>query len=177
MIERYSRAQMEQVWAEKSKFNKWLQVEIAVCEAWTELGEIPQDSMIKIRTAQCNISRLAEILNVTHHDMTAFLGSVAESLGEESRFIHLGLTSSDVMDTALGLQLKEASLIIEHGLAELISVLENKAIKYNMPEKPKMTIVKIRPDGILPSFRFHTKSYVIINEVINECDIFNISIT
>ena len=142
MIERYSRAQMEQVWAEKSKFNKWLQVEIAVCEAWTELGAIPQDSMIKIRTAQCNINRLAEILSVTHHDMTAFLGSVAESLGEESRFIHLGLTSSDVMDTALGLQLKEASLIIEHGLAELISVLEQKAIKY------KYTLMVGRTHGV-----------------------------
>ena len=142
MIERYSRAQMEQVWAEKSKFNKWLQVEIAVCEAWTELGAIPLDSMIKIRTAQCNINRLAEILSVTHHDMTAFLGSVAESLGEESRFIHLGLTSSDVMDTALGLQLKEASLIIEHGLAELISVLEQKAIKY------KYTLMIGRTHGV-----------------------------
>jgi len=142
MIERYSRAQMKQVWDEKSKFDKWLQVEIAVCEAWTELGEIPQDAMMKIRTARCNVKRLAEILNVTHHDMTAFLGSVAESLGEESRFIHLGLTSSDVMDTALGLQMKEASVIIEHGLAELISVLEQKAIKY------KYTLMIGRTHGV-----------------------------
>ncbi len=142
MIERYSRAQMQQIWDEKSKFDKWLQVEIAVCEAWTELGEIPQDAMVKIRTAHCNLNRLAEILNITHHDMTAFLGSVAESLGEESRFIHLGLTSSDVMDTALGLQLKEASVIIEHGLSELISVLEQKAIKY------KYTLMIGRTHGV-----------------------------
>lgn len=142
MIERYSRAQMEKIWDENSKFDKWLQVEIAVCEAWTELGEIPQDAMIKIRTARCNVKRLAEILNITHHDMTAFLGSVAESLGEESRFIHLGLTSSDVMDTALGLQMKEASIIIEHGLAELISVLEKKAIKY------KYTLMIGRTHGV-----------------------------
>jgi adenylosuccinate lyase len=130
MIERYSRARMKRIWAEKSKFNKWLQVEIAVCEAWTELGEIPQDAMLKIKNASCNLNRIAEILRITHHDMTAFLKSVAESLGEESRFIHLGLTSSDVMDTALGLQLKEASKIIEQDLAELISVLQYKAIKH-----------------------------------------------
>ncbi len=142
MIERYSRAHMKQIWDEKSKFDKWLQVEIAACEAWTELGEIPQDAMIKIRNAQCNITRLAEILDITHHDMTAFLGSVAESLGEESRFIHLGLTSSDIMDTALGLQLKESSEIIEHGLAELIAVLEHKAIKY------KYTLMIGRTHGV-----------------------------
>jgi adenylosuccinate lyase len=130
MIERYSRARMKRIWAEKSKFNKWLQVEIAVCEAWTELGEIPQDAMLKIKKASCNLNRIAEILRITHHDMTAFLKSVAESLGEESRFIHLGLTSSDVMDTALGLQLKEASKIIEQDLTELISVLQYKAIKH-----------------------------------------------
>ena len=142
MIERYSRAHMKQIWDEKSKFDKWLQVEIAACEAWTELGEIPQDAMIKIRNAQCNITRLAEILDITHHDMTAFLGSVAESLGEESRFIHLGLTSSDIMDTALGLQLKESSEIIEHGLAELIAVLEHKAVKY------KYTLMIGRTHGV-----------------------------
>ena len=142
MIERYSRAHMKQIWDEKSKFDKWLQVEIAACEAWTELGVIPQDAMIKIRNAQCNITRLAEILDITHHDMTAFLGSVAESLGEESRFIHLGLTSSDIMDTALGLQLKESSEIIEHGLAELIAVLEHKAVKY------KYTLMIGRTHGV-----------------------------
>jgi adenylosuccinate lyase len=142
MIERYSRAHMKQIWDEKSKFDKWLKVEIAACEAWTELGEIPQDAMIKIRNARCDITRLAEILDITHHDMTAFLGSVAESLGEESRFIHLGLTSSDIMDTALGLQLKESSEIIEHGLAELIAVLEHKAVKY------KYTLMIGRTHGV-----------------------------
>ncbi|GAI22184.1 unnamed protein product, partial [marine sediment metagenome] len=104
MIERYSRPQMKKIWADKSKFDKWLEVEIAVCEAWTELGEIPREAMTKIRKANYNLDHIAEFLRVTHHDVTAFLKSVAESLGEESRFIHLGLTSSDVMDTALSLQ-------------------------------------------------------------------------
>jgi len=101
MIERYSRPQMKRVWSEESKFDKWLQVEIAVCEAWAELGTIPQEAIPKIRTARYSLERIGEILKVTHHDVTAFLKSVSDSLGEESRFIHLGLTSSDVIDTCL----------------------------------------------------------------------------
>ncbi|MBA7504622.1 Adenylosuccinate lyase [subsurface metagenome] len=134
MIERYSRPQMKKIWSDKSKFDKWLEVELAVCEAWTELGEIPKEAIPKIRKATYNVDRIAQFLKVTHHDMTAFLNSVAESLGEESRFIHLGLTSSDVMDTALSLQLKEAANILVQDITELISTLENKAIehKYTM---------------------------------------------
>src|SRR3989304_4518082 len=101
MIERYSRPAMKKVWSEENKFDKWLDVEIAVCEAWTELGIIPRQAMPKIKLARVNFKRMDEILKETHHDMTAFLGSVAESLGAESRFIHLGLTSSDIIDTAL----------------------------------------------------------------------------
>ena len=112
MIERYSRPQMKKVWSEENKFGCWLKVEIAVCEAWTELGEIPQEAMAKIRKASYSLDRIANFLKVTHHDMMAFLKSVSESLGEESRFVHLGLTSSDIMDTALGLQLKEASSLL-----------------------------------------------------------------
>ena len=103
MIERYSRPRMKRVWSDENKFNKWLEVEIAVCNAWAELGTIPREAIPKIKLAKCNMKRMEEILKETHHDMTAFLGSVAESLGEESRFIHLGLTSSDVIDTALSL--------------------------------------------------------------------------
>src|SRR3989304_692221 len=101
MIERYSRPQMKKVWSEENKFARWLEVEIAVCEAWAELGVIPGEAIPKIKRAKVNLKRMAEILKATHHDMTAFLDSVAESLGEEARFIHFGLTSSDVMDTAL----------------------------------------------------------------------------
>jgi len=142
MIERYSRPEMKKIWSDKSKFDKWLEVEIAVCEAWAELGEIPREAITKIRKATYNLERIAEFLRVTHHDMTAFLSSVAESLGEESRFIHLGLTSSDVMDTALSLQLKEAANILSQDIAELISTLENKALEH------KYTIMMGRTHGI-----------------------------
>src|SRR4030042_3949974 len=104
MIERYSRPQMKRVWSDENKFNKWVEVEIAVCDAWSELGVVPRKAVPKIKLAKCNFRRMEEILQETHHDMTAFLGSVSESLGEESRFIHLGMTSSDVMDTALSLK-------------------------------------------------------------------------
>ncbi len=130
MIERYSRPQMKRLWSDENKLNKWLEVEIAVCDAWAELGTIPREAIPKIKLAKCNIKRMEEILKETRHDMTAFLGSVAESLGEESRFIHLGLTSSDVLDTALSLQLVEATEIIAQDIKELISVLAQKALEH-----------------------------------------------
>jgi len=142
MIERYSRPQMKKIWSEENKFDQWLNVEIVVCEAWAEVGEIPQKDIVKIRKASYNLDRVAEFLKVTHHDMTAFLNSVAESLGAESRFVHLGLTSSDVMDTALGLQLTQAADILAKDVAELISVLESKAIEH------KYTIMMGRTHGI-----------------------------
>jgi adenylosuccinate lyase len=130
MIERYSRPQMKKIWSEENKFDQWLKVETAVCEAWAELGEIPRKEIVKIRKASYDLNRIAKFLKVTHHDMTAFLNSVAESLGAESRFIHLGLTSSDVMDTALALQLTQATDILDGNAAELIYVLESKAIEH-----------------------------------------------
>ncbi|MCK5434627.1 MAG: adenylosuccinate lyase [Dehalococcoidales bacterium] len=130
MIERYSRPQMKSVWSDENKFNKWLEVEIAVCEAWAELGVIPREAVPKIKLARVNLKRMEEILKETHHDVTAFLGSVATSLGNESRFIHLGLTSSDVIDTALSLQLIEAIEILNQDIKELISVLAQQAIKH-----------------------------------------------
>jgi len=130
MIERYSRPQMKRVWSDENKFNKWLEVEIAVCDAWAEIGAIPREAIPKIKLAKCNIKRMEEILKETRHDMTAFLGSVSESLGEESRFIHLGLTSSDVMDTALSLQLVEATELLTQDIKELISLLAQKAMEH-----------------------------------------------
>ncbi len=130
MIERYSRPQMKRVWSDENKFNKWLDVEIAVCDAWAELGVIPKKAIPKIKLAKCNLRRMEEILKETHHDMTAFLGSVSESLGSESRFIHLGLTSSDVMDTALSLQLIEAAELLTEDIKELITVLAGITIKH-----------------------------------------------
>lgn len=142
MIERYSNPQMKRVWSRESKFDKWLQVEISVCEAWAELGVIPKQAIPEIRKARYDPTRIDEILKETHHDMTAFLGSVAESIGSENRFIHLGLTSSDVMDTALSLQLVEAAELLEKDVAALITVLEEKAIEH------KHTIVMGRTHGV-----------------------------
>ncbi|MCK4354271.1 MAG: adenylosuccinate lyase [Dehalococcoidia bacterium] len=142
MIERYSRPKMKKIWSEENKFDQWLKVEIAVCEAWAELGKIPEDAIPRIRKANCNLERMAEFLKVTHHDVTAFLSSVAESLGEESRFIHLGLTSSDIMDTALSLQLKESTDILEQQVTDFIAVLKNKAIEH------KHTIMMGRTHGV-----------------------------
>ena len=142
MIERYSRPQMKKIWSDENKFDQWLKVEMAVCEGWAELGEIPREALPGIRKAKYNLGRIAECLKVTHHDMTAFLSSVAESLGEESRFIHLGLTSSDVMDTALGLQLTQAADILAKDVAELILVLEHKAVEH------KYTIMMGRTHGV-----------------------------
>jgi adenylosuccinate lyase len=142
MIERYSRPRMKRVWADENKFHKWLQVEIAVCEAWADLGIIPRKAIPKIKLARVNLKRMEEILKETHHDVTAFLGSVSESLGEESRFIHLGLTSSDVIDTALSLQLIEASELLSQDIKELIAVLAQSAMKY------KYTTMMGRSHGI-----------------------------
>jgi adenylosuccinate lyase len=142
MIERYSRPEMKRVWSEENKFDKWLQVEIAACEAWAEVGVIPKEAIPDIKKAHYNLKRIDEILKLTHHDMTAFLRSVSESLGEESRFIHLGLTSSDVIDTALALQLKEATKILSQDISALITVIEEKAIEH------KHTIMMGRTHGV-----------------------------
>lgn len=142
MIERYSRPQMKKVWTDKSKFDKWLQVEVAVCEAWAEVGIIPREAIPKIRKASFDLKRIEEILAETHHDVTAFLGAVSESLGEESRFIHLGLTSSDVMDTALSLQLVESADLLAQAIQELLVVLEDKAVEH------KYTIMMGRTHGV-----------------------------
>jgi adenylosuccinate lyase len=142
MIERYCRPQMKRIWSEENKFAKWLDVEISVCDAWAELGKIPRKAVPKIKLARCNLKRMQQILKETHHDMTAFLGSVAESLGEESRFIHLGLTSSDIMDTALSLQLVEAAELLNEDIKELISVMADKALQH------KYTIMIGRTHGI-----------------------------
>jgi len=142
MIERYSRAEMKKVWSEESKFDKWLKVEIAVCEAWAELGNIPWQAVKKIRQANYNLGRVQEFLKITHHDMTAFLRSVAESLGEEARFIHFGLTSYDVVDTALSLQLVEAVELLEKDIIALLQVLEERAVEH------KYTIMMGRTHGV-----------------------------
>jgi len=118
---------MGRVWSEQNKFDKWLKVELAVCEAWAERGVVPADALPKLREARFDLDAIARYLPEMHHDMTVFLRSLADSLGEESRFIHLGLTSQDVMDTALALQLIEATELLEQGLRALTEAVREKA--------------------------------------------------
>jgi len=132
MIERYSRPRMKKVWSDENKFGKWLQVEIAACEAWAELGVIPKSDIPKIKKARIDINRMNEILKETHHDVTAFIRAVSESLGDESRFIHFGMTSSDVMDTALSLQMVEATDLLLEDIRQFIGVLSEMAVKYKL---------------------------------------------
>ena len=131
MIARYTRPEMGRLWDIEMKYQKWLEVEIAVCEAWAEIGEIPRDALKLIKEkARFDIRRIDEIEKVVKHDVIAFLTSVAQSLGPESRFIHKGLTSSDILDTALALQIREACDLIMKDIRELMDVLKKQAYKY-----------------------------------------------
>ncbi len=131
MIERYSREIMKKIWSEENKFRKWLDVELAACEAWNKLGVIPDEALKNIlEKANFNIERINEIEKEVKHDVIAFLTSVAEFVGEDSRFIHKGMTSSDVLDTAYNLLLKEAGEVLIEDLKILTEILKEKAFKY-----------------------------------------------
>lgn len=142
MIDRYALPEMTRVWSQENRFQKWLDVEIAACEAWCRLGQVPPEAIDRIRGATCDIARLQEIEKKVKHELTAFLAAVAETVGEESRYIHFGLTSSDVMDTALSLQVKEAAAILRRDVERLIEVLARQAIKY------KYTVQMGRTHGV-----------------------------
>jgi len=130
MIERYSRPAMSQVWSEENKFASWLKVELAVCEVYTERGEIPASDWAEIRDkAGFDIARINEIEAEVRHDVIAFLTSVSEHVGPASRYIHLGMTSSDVLDTALALQLKEAGSMLLEGLDRVLVELKRRAFE------------------------------------------------
>ena len=111
MIDRYTRPAMKQVWSDENKYRKWMAVQLAACEAWTAEGVIPEEDMAKLCGAKYNHTRMMEIFETTRHDVTAFISSIAESLGPEGRWLHLGLTSSDMLDTGLDLQLVEAGTL------------------------------------------------------------------
>ena len=130
MIDRYSRPAMKRVWSDESKYGKWLQVELAACEAWTEEGTIPPEDMAKLRHAAYDHTRMEQALARTRHDVTAFLRSITETLGEEGRWLHLGLTSSDVIDTALGLQLVEAGELLAQDVEALREAIRKLAITH-----------------------------------------------
>jgi adenylosuccinate lyase len=142
MIERYSRPEMARIWSEEGKLDRWLQVEIAVCEAWAEQGTVPKDAVERIRHARYDMADVNRYLVETHHDVTAFLRSVADSLGEESRYVHLGLTSNDIIDTAQGLQMKAAAGILERDIEALLKVLERRAVEF------KDTLMMGRTHGV-----------------------------
>ncbi len=147
MIERYSREKMAHIWSEQSKFDKVLAVEIAVCKAKAELNIIPKEACEDIeKNASFSLSRLEEIEKEVKHDLIAFLTSVAENVGDNSRYIHVGLTSSDVLDSALGLQFSESLDIISEGISSLMSRLKELAYRYkDLPQMGRTHGVHAEP--------------------------------
>jgi adenylosuccinate lyase len=127
MIPRYTTREMAAIWSPERKFATWLAVEIAACEAWAELGTIPAEALPTIRTATFDVAKIEEYEAETQHDVTAFLRSVADSIGDAARYVHLGLTSSDVVDTALALQIREAFGVVLDELATLQAVVTDLA--------------------------------------------------
>ncbi|MGH2562441.1 MAG: adenylosuccinate lyase [Thermomicrobiales bacterium] len=130
MISRYTRPAMGAVWSDERKIETWLTVEKAVCEAWHRRGRIPEWAIEPIRNASCSLDRMREIERETDHDVISFLRAMGETAGPAARFIHLGLTSSDVVDTALALQVKEAGELIDSGLARLTGAVANQAMRH-----------------------------------------------
>jgi adenylosuccinate lyase len=129
MLSRYSRAEMEKVWSEEQKYEIWLEIELAILKARAELGEIPIEAAEKIeQEAEVDLKRIKEIEVKTRHDMIAFIEGISENLGEESRFIHEGVTSSDIKDTARSMQMKQACKIILEDLEDLHQILAEKAL-------------------------------------------------
>ncbi len=128
MIDRYSLEKMKSIWSEENKFRKWLEVELAACEAWKTLGKIPETSLRRIKKdAKFSIKRIKEIEKTVDHDVIAFLTNVAEHVGPDSRFIHMGMTSSDVVDTSLSLLMRESAQLIISDIKDLIRALKAKA--------------------------------------------------
>ena len=142
MIERYTRPEMKKVWSETSKYDKWLDVELAVCEALAEEGIIPPKDMDSLRGASYNQERLDEILNETRHEMTAFLSSITEFIGPEGRWLHYGLTTSDVWDTATSLQIIEGLDLLIEDTDELLAILRARALEH------KDTLMMGRTHGV-----------------------------
>lgn len=143
MIERYTKPEIGAIWSEQNKYSLWLQIEILACQAQANLGVIPQEAVDTIKAkAHFEVNRILEIEETTKHDVIAFLTNVAEYVGEPSRFIHLGMTSSDVLDTCLALQLKQAGELILKRLIELKDILGKRAKEF------KYTVCIGRSHGI-----------------------------
>lgn len=143
MLERYTRPEMGNIWTDENRYRAWLEVEILATEAWSELGEIPKEDVKKIReNATFDTARILEIEQETRHDVVAFTRAVSESLGEERKWVHYGLTSTDVVDTAYGYLLKQANDILRKDIQRLTEVIGEKAKAY------KHTVMMGRTHGV-----------------------------
>jgi len=143
MISRYTRPEMGRIWSEENSFQKWLDVEILAAEALARMGKVPQAAIARIRKkARIDVKRIRAIEAEVKHETIAFLSAVAETIGDDARYLHVGMTSSDVMDTALGIQFKEASAILEQDIKALMAVLRRQVRKY------KWTVMIGRTHGI-----------------------------
>ncbi|MBC2309061.1 adenylosuccinate lyase [Listeria welshimeri] len=143
MLERYTRKEMGNIWTEQNRYQAWLKVEILACEAWAELGDIPKEDVEKIRAnAKFDVDRIHEIELETRHDVVAFTRSVSESLGEERKWVHYGLTSTDVVDTANSYLLKQANEILRKDLENFIAIIGEKAKEH------KYTVTMGRTHGV-----------------------------
>ena len=143
MITRYTRPEMAIIWSDENRYRCWLEVEILACEAWAELGEIPKVDVQKIRdNASFSVERILEIEEETRHDVVAFTRAVSETLGEERKWVHYGLTSTDVVDTAYGYQLKQANDILRKDLRRFLEIIQQKALEH------KYTVCMGRTHGV-----------------------------
>ena len=143
MIERYSRKEMTGIWSEQNQFQAWLDVELAACKAWSRVGKIPETDVEKLYdNATFDISRIHEIEKETRHDVVAFTRAVSESLGDEKKWVHYGLTSTDVVDTANGFRLRQANNLLRDGLKRLSGALADKAREH------KFTVMMGRTHGV-----------------------------
>lgn len=143
MIDRYSRKEMTEIWSEQNQFQAWLDVELAACKAWSRIGKIPASDVEKLYdNASFDIERIHEIEKETRHDVVAFTRAVSESLGEEKKWVHYGLTSTDVVDTANGFRLKQANDLLREGLNRLSGALAEKAKEH------KFTVMMGRTHGV-----------------------------
>ncbi len=143
MLERYTRPEMGAIWTDQNRYQAWLEVEILADEAWAELGEIPKEDVALIREkASFDIDRILEIEAQTRHDVVAFTRAVSESLGDESKWVHYGLTSTDVVDTAYGYLMKQANDLIREDLNRFVTIIGEKAKEY------KHTVMMGRTHGV-----------------------------
>jgi adenylosuccinate lyase len=143
MIERYSRKEMSEIWTEQNQFQSWLDVELAACRAWSSIGQIPAEDVEKLYdNASFSIDRIKEIEQDTRHDVVAFTRAVSETLGDEKKWVHYGLTSTDVVDTANGLRLKQANDLLRQGLQRFTHAVADKAREH------KLTVMMGRTHGV-----------------------------